>query len=56
MGEGEGQCKRITMSIFRTGKIIITGARQMRQIETAYAFLNDVFEKHQHTVLYHPLS
>lgn len=56
MGEGEGQCKRITMSIFRTGKIIITGARQMKQIETAYAFLNQVFEKHHSTVLYQPLS
>lgn len=55
-GEGEGQCKRITMSIFRTGKIIITGARKMGQIETAYAFLNTVFERHQHTVLYTPLS
>ena len=55
-GEGEGQCKRITMSIFRTGKIIITGARQMKQIETAYAFLNEVFEKHHPTVLYAPLS
>ena len=27
-GEGEGECKRITMSIFRTGRIIITGARK----------------------------
>jgi TATA-box binding protein (TBP) (component of TFIID and TFIIIB) len=44
------------MSIFRTGKIIITGARQMKQIETAYAFLNEVFEKHHPTVLYAPLS
>lgn len=54
-GEGEGQCKRITMSIFRTGKIIITGAREMRQIETAYDFLNEVFERHQHTTLHHPM-
>jgi hypothetical protein len=55
MGDGEGQCKRITMSIFRTGKIIITGARQMKQIETAYEFLNKIFEKHQSSVLYVPL-
>lgn len=53
-GDGEGKCKRITMSIFRTGKIIITGARQMRQIETAYEFLNKVFDRHPHTVLYIP--
>jgi TATA-box binding protein (TBP) (component of TFIID and TFIIIB) len=54
-GEGEGQCKRITMSIFRTGKIIITGAREMNQIGTAYDFLNEIFERHQKTVLYDPL-
>ena len=53
-GEGNGQCKRITMSIFRTGRIIITGARQMKQIEAAYEFLNSVFDKHQATVLYTP--
>jgi len=50
-GDGEGECKRITMSIFRTGKIIITGARTMDQIEAAYVFLNKVFQEHAATVL-----
>jgi TATA-box binding protein (TBP) (component of TFIID and TFIIIB) len=54
MGEGEGECKRITMSIFRTGKIIITGARQLKQIESAYDFLNQVFDRHHAKVLYLP--
>ena len=53
-GEGNGQCKRITMSIFRTGKIIITGARLISQIEAAYDFLNKVYDKHHRTVLYTP--
>jgi len=53
-GEGNGQCKRITMSIFRTGKIIITGARLISQIEAAYDFLNKVYDKHHKTVLYTP--
>jgi TATA-box binding protein (TBP) (component of TFIID and TFIIIB) len=53
-GNGEGQCKRITMSIFRTGKIIITGARQINQITTAYHFLNKIFDKHHAAVLYTP--
>jgi TATA-box binding protein (TBP) (component of TFIID and TFIIIB) len=53
-GNGEGECKRITMSIFRTGRIIITGAREMKQIEAAYSFLNKVFEKHHKTILYQP--
>lgn len=50
-GSGEGECKRITMSIFRTGRIIITGGRDMEQIEAAYLFLNSVFEKHASEVL-----
>jgi TATA-box binding protein (TBP) (component of TFIID and TFIIIB) len=50
-GDGKGECKRITMSIFRTGKIIITGARTMDQIEEAYRFLNRVFDAHKDTVL-----
>jgi TATA-box binding protein (TBP) (component of TFIID and TFIIIB) len=50
-GSGEGECKRITMSIFRTGRIIITGARDMEQINSAYDFLNGVFEAHSKDVL-----
>jgi TATA-box binding protein (TBP) (component of TFIID and TFIIIB) len=53
-GEGEGECKRITMSIFRTGRIIITGARQIHQIQAAYDFLNHVLDRHHATVLYAP--
>jgi hypothetical protein len=50
-GDGDGECKRITMSIFRTGRIIITGARDMDQIYSAYNFLNNVFEKHAKDIL-----
>lgn len=50
-GIGPGQCKRITMSIFQTGRIIITGARFMKQIDEAYDFLNKVLRTHAHQVL-----
>jgi hypothetical protein len=53
-GDGDGECKRITMSIFRTGRIIITGARELKQIDAAYTFLNKIFDKHHKTVLYEP--
>jgi TATA-box binding protein (TBP) (component of TFIID and TFIIIB) len=39
------------MSILRTGKIIITGARTMDQINRAYVFLNKVFDAHAADVL-----
>jgi hypothetical protein len=50
-GEGPGECKRITMSVFQTGKIIITGGRYMFQLEEAYNFLNRVLQDHAHEVL-----
>lgn len=54
-GSGPGQCKRITMSIFQTGNIIITGARYLYQIEEAYHFLNKVIQTHAKDVLRLPL-
>lgn len=53
-GDGEGECKRITMSIFRTGRIIITGAREINQIRETYKYLNSIFDKHSSTLLYEP--
>lgn len=50
-GDGEGQCKRITISIFQTGNIIITGARNMDQINEAYEFINKVFDKHEKQIV-----
>jgi len=50
-GSGPGECKRITMSVFQTGKIIITGGRYLYQLEEAYAFLNRVLQDHAHEIL-----
>lgn len=50
-GSGPGECKRITMSVFQTGKIIITGGRYMFQLEEAYNFLNRVLQDHAQEVL-----
>jgi TATA-box binding protein (TBP) (component of TFIID and TFIIIB) len=57
-GEGAGyaigECKKITIAPFRTGKIIITGAKFMEQLEDAYSFINGVFAKHAAAVLREP--
>lgn len=50
-GDGIGKCKRITISIFQTGNIIITGARNMDQINEAYEFINKVFDKHEKEIV-----
>lgn len=40
MGHGEGECKKITVAIFQSGSIIITGARAFEQTKIAYNFIN----------------
>ena len=45
-GKGEGQCKKITISAFQTGSIIITGARFLKQIDEAYEYFNDILKNH----------
>ena len=50
-GYAIGDCKKITIAPFRTGKVIITGAKFMEQLEDAYAFINGVFAKHAAEVL-----
>ena len=51
-GDGNGECKRITISPFSSGKIIITGAREMDQINEAYVFFNEVLKTHQTSILF----
>lgn len=42
-GKGKnGQCKRITIAVFHSGKAIITGARSIDNIITAYNFITDI--------------
>ena len=50
-GTALGQCKKITISPFQTGQIIITGARKMEQIDDAYRFMRRLFETHADEVL-----
>jgi len=54
LGDGDGQCKRITISPFSSGKIIITGAREMDQINEAYEFFNEILKMHQNEILFVP--
>ena len=44
-GKGENQCKKITISIFKSGSIIITGGFLVKQIDDAYKFINDLLKK-----------
>jgi Transcription factor TFIID (or TATA-binding protein, TBP) len=50
-GYGIGHCKKITISPFRTGSIIITGAQQLEQLQDAYEFMNGVLQTYAAEVL-----
>lgn len=42
-GNGDGDCKKITIATFQSGNVIITGARQKIQTQDAYTFINNIF-------------
>lgn len=47
VGKGNGKCKTITIAAFQSGSIIITGARNIDQINIAYNFINSIFNRHK---------
>jgi len=49
LDEGDS-CRKITISIFQSGKIIITGARDKSQIDDAYKFITNIFREYFHSV------
>lgn len=42
-GNGNGDCKKVTISTFQSGKVIVTGARSREQLDSAYKFINKIF-------------
>jgi len=46
-GSGDGNCKRVTMSTFQSGTVIITGANTKQQLYDVYNFLLDIFHRHR---------
>lgn len=41
----DGDCKKVTISIFQSGAIIITGATSIEQLNSAYSFINRVLDE-----------
>jgi hypothetical protein len=50
IGTGDGKCKKITISIFKSGSVIITGGRLVKQIEDAYSTINDIFKENYYEI------
>ena len=49
-GGGDGDCKKITIAVFQSGCIIITGAQTTGQIDAAYKFICDILFSHKEFV------
>ena len=51
-GKGkDNACKRITIAVFKSGKIIITGGRNKNQIQTAYEFITEFINDNREEIL-----
>ena len=44
-GQGDGHCKKVTIAVFHSGSVIITGGQSKEQIDAAYGFICDVLRK-----------
>ena len=49
-GNGEGECKKITVAVFQSGCVIITGAQNEVQINDTYAWVNDILSKNRERI------
>jgi hypothetical protein len=41
-GTGEADCKKVTIAVFESGKILVTGATNYVQVDEAYQYICDV--------------
>lgn len=49
-GTRGGKCKKITISIFQSGCILITGVTAVKHIEVGYAFITNILKEHTERV------
>ena len=48
--------KNVSLLIFRSGSIIITGAKNMKDISTSYIFITDIISKNSKTLFYYDIN
>ena len=50
-GKGKnGCCKKVTIAVFKSGKIIITGGQSVQQLNTAYQFITDFIRHNKDSI------
>jgi TATA-box binding protein (TBP) (component of TFIID and TFIIIB) len=50
-GKGQGECKKISIMVFGSGCVIITGSQSLTQLDTAYEFICRILKKHAETIV-----
>lgn len=50
LGDGEQECKKVTISAFQSGSVIITGANTSQQITDSYNFINTIINDNIDTI------
>ena len=51
-GKGkDNTCKKITIAVFKSGKIIITGGRNKQNINSAYQFITEFINENKDKIL-----
>ena len=43
--DGDGDCKKVTIAVFKSGEVIITGAQNKKQLQTAHTFITEFVER-----------
>ena len=49
-GNGPNDCKKITVAIFESGSVLITGGVSFEQINDAYTYITTIFRKHSYEI------
>lgn len=55
-GNGDGECKKVTVAVFQSGCIIITGGQSYEQIDAAYGFVQNCITSHFEAVHRKPVE
>ena len=50
-GKGKNCCKKITIAVFNSGKIIITGGQSYEHLNIAYDFINQIINNNKSELL-----
>jgi len=49
-GDGDRQCKKITIAVFQSGSVIITGAQHLSQIDEVHAYILNILQANEERI------